>query len=114
MARKLSEQVESLLSPFKTSIGDAFDKVVLDMSSWLGRQAITVDEGQWKTGAGLKLTAKDSHKMQLPPNDPRSTLMWFAMRCNEVSAAGEFTINATLPKACVAWIEKEQDSKVPA
>lgn len=113
MARKLSEQVGSLLTPFKSAIGESFDKVVLDLSSWLGRQAITVDEGQWKTGAGLKLTAKDNHKMQLPPNDPRSVLVWFALRCNEVSAAGEFTIEATLPKQCVAWIEKENAS-VPA
>lgn len=106
MARKLSEQVEVVLAPFAKAIGDdKFDKVVLDVSSMLGRQTITTIDGEWKAGAGLKLAAKDQHKVQLPLNNPAAVLFWFAIRLNEIAKAGEFSLDASLPKACTAWIE---------
>ncbi len=108
MAKKLSEQVENVLTPFRASIGElAYPSVVQDVSSMLGRQQITTVEGEWKAGAGLKLAARDQHKMQLPANNPAAHLLWFAIRLNEVSTAGEFKINASVPKACEAWITKK-------
>jgi hypothetical protein len=104
MAKKLSEQVASLLHPFLGALGDKFDKTVADCASMLGRQQVTTLEGEWKTASGMKLSAKDSHKMQLPLNNPTSHLIWFAIRLREVSVAGDFVITATLPKACEAWI----------
>lgn len=115
MAQKLSEQVESTLAVFRKDIGEAlFPKIVNDFSSWLGRQSITVTDGEWKATSKLSLTAKDSSKMSLPPNDPRSHLFWFAIRLNEVAKAGEFAIAATVPQSCRAWIDKSKKEGVPA
>ena len=115
MARKLSEQVSSVLQPFADAIGDEkFQAICNDVASMLGRQQITTVDGEWKAGAGLKLSAKDTHKIQLPMNNPAAVLFWFGIRLNEVANAGKFTIQASLPDSCKAWVENKKPEPTPA
>ena len=108
MAKKLSEQVEDILVVFKGAVANdaAFTRMVYDTSSMLGRQAITTVDGAWKTGANFKLSAKDTHKVQLPSNHPCTILFYFGLRLREVTTAGEFVVNASIPKAAQAYVDQ--------
>ena len=106
--KKLSDNVAELLQPFKAALGDSFLKIVRDVSSFLGEQKVTVEDGDWKTLSGFRLAAKDKHSMALPANNPVSHLVWFAMRLREVGNAGEMVIQSSLPKTCEAWIEQHK------
>lgn len=109
MAKKLSEQVASVLQPFAKAIGEnKFGLICRDVASMLGQQTITTVDGNWKTASGLRLSAKDTHKVQLPMNNPASHLFWFGIRLSEIATAGEFVIEATIPKQCEAWIENKE------
>lgn len=102
---KLSEQVGTLLQPFSKALGDDHAKIVRDMSSFLGSQQITTVEGAIRAQSGLTISRKDSHKMQLPPNNPLSHLFWFAVRVNEVLTAGKMTADVSLPETFKNWLE---------
>lgn len=108
MAKKLSEQVENILVVFKGAVSNdaAFTKMVNDTASMLGRQQVTTVDGEWKTGANFKLSAKDTHKVQLPPNSPCTILFYFGLRLKEITTAGEFVVNASIPKAAQAYVDQ--------
>lgn len=100
--------VETALAPFKTSIGDkSFPKICNDIRSLLGRveKDIVLKDGDWKAGASFKLTRKNGETVQLPANNPATTLLCFGMRLNELGKAGGFEPTATIPKDCIAWVE---------
>lgn len=115
MAKNIQADVENILVPFHAAIGENRYKAVCNnLASWLGRQHITTIDGDWDCSAKMKLTSKDKNEMQLPLNDARSALLRFAMNINKLSKAGEFTVNASLPKVCTTWIEKIEEQKVPS
>lgn len=103
--------VEVELSPFENSLGKSFDKVVGDVKAVLGRiqdKEIETKNSGWKATAGFKLKSRDGYTIQLQSNNPAVQLLCFAMRLNELAANGEFTVQADIPKNCVAWIEQHK------
>ena len=106
--RKLSEQVGTLLTPFQNALGNDFAKTVRDMSSFLGSQSITTEEGAVKAGSKLSVSFRDSHKMSLPPNNPLSHLYWFSLRINEVAQAGKMEMQCSLPEIYKNWLEQNR------
>lgn len=108
MAIKLSEQVRSLFSVYTGAINDevTFTHLVNNCADMLGQQKVTTEDGQWKCGAGFKLKAKDSHTLQLPPNNPSTPLFYFALRLNEITSAGKFIVNASIPEMCLDYVKQ--------
>ena len=108
MAKKLSEQVKDILSIFNGAIGNdaGFEKICNDTAAMLGRCQITIVDGEWKAGSGFKMTAKDSHKVQLPPNSPNAILFHFGLRIREICNAGEMAANVSIPKQAQAYVEQ--------
>lgn len=100
--------VENALSPFRAAIGKNFDKICNDVRSLLGRveKDIVLKDGEWKAGASSKLTRKNGESVQLPLNNPATTLLCFGMRLNELSKAGQFEAVAGIPKDCQSWVEQ--------
>ena len=115
MAKNLQADVANMLQPFRSEIGSdgKFTAVCNNVASFLGRQQVTTIDGDWECSAKCKLVSKDKNEMQLPLNDARSILIRFALNLNKLAKAGEFEVNATLPKQCIAWIDKVEAAKAP-
>lgn len=98
---------EACFAPFAKELGNLMPKLVNDAKTMLGRleKDIATKSGEWKATASFKLTSKEGHSLQLPPNNPLTILLCFGMRLNELSKAGGFEAVATIPKPCAAWIE---------
>ena len=108
MAKNLSDSVTALFSMFNAAIGNdaAFEKICNDTAAMLGRCQVTTNDGEWKAANKFQITAKDSHKVQLPPNSPNAILFHFALRMAEIARAGEFVINCSIPKQANAYVEQ--------
>lgn len=103
---------EVALQPFRKALGVNYGKIAADIKSWLGRftKDIVNDQKDWKAAANFKLSSTEGYKVQLPPNDARSSLLCFGMRLNEIGKAGKFEIQAEIPVVCQAWIEQHKVS----
>lgn len=119
-----------LLLPFQRAIGPVYDKIVNDTKSWLGRldKDIVSKGGSWKTGTKGAIVNKEGHRLQLPLNNPMSSLVLFSLDLRDIATragfGGEYgTTDADgvihtgmqidLPTVCKAWIEKEQADFAP-
>lgn len=107
---KLSNLIVSeALAPFENILGEVFPKIENDVKSMLGRikdNEIESNLKKWKATAGFKLKSSEGYTVQLAPNNPAVILLCFGMRLNEISEAGDFDVQATIPKACKAWVEE--------
>lgn len=107
--------VEHVLSPFATAIGESFPKIVGDVKSMLGRieKDIITKHGGWKaSAAGSKLTSKDGYTVALPLNNPAAQLLAFGMRLQDMAEAGKFDIVASVPSNCQHWIDEHKNAPV--
>lgn len=101
------------LQAFKGELGESFGKICADVKSQLGRweKDLQLTKGEWKCSATGKLTRKDGQSVQMPLNNPASTLLRFGMRLNELAKAGSFEIIATMPKECEFWVNEHRKNK---
>ena len=107
MSKLMNLDVVESLEPFRNALGKSFDKVVSDIKSILGREEknMKVEQSDWKATARFQLKSKEGYTLQLPLNNPVSTLLCFGMRLNELAANGGFDVEADIPKNCLAWVE---------
>ena len=105
---KLQENVEAILSSFKSAIGTdfRFKLVCNQVASMLGQVKIETTEGRWKVSATGILTQGSKQKAKLAMNNPAAQLFRYALALDELTEQGEFQLDAELPKACRAWITK--------
>lgn len=97
------------LSIFQDSLGESFDKVVNDVKSMLGRikaEEITAKQGEWKAGAKGRITSKEGYTVQLPLNNPASSLLLFGMKLRAIGESGEMSVSAEIPKVCRDWVHQ--------
>lgn len=110
-----SQELDSLdpfvaLQSFKKELGDSFGKICADAKAQIGRwnKDVVLTKGEWKCSATGKLTRKDGQAVQMPLNNPISTLLRFGMRLNELAKAGSFDVTATIPKECEHWVNQHK------
>lgn len=100
---------EVAFKPFAAQLGDLMPKLTNDAKTMLGRleKDLETKPGEWKATASFKLTSKEGHTLQLPPNNPLTILLCFGLRINELSKTGGMELVATIPKACTDWVAQE-------
>lgn len=117
--------IEVLFHPFKNALGDVFAKVCNDAKSLLGRldKDILTTGGNWKPGVKGKIMSVDKNELQLPLNNPMSSLILFAMEVQQLNRRADFGgneyhkrgdafalnegIQCELPVVCKSWIKQE-------
>ena len=110
MAKNLAEGIESLFAIYRNAImdQDLFDKVCLDVTSFLGQCKVDSNATGWKATTGFKVTSKDNYSVKLPPDNSAAILYYFALQIQAICNAGEMTANVQIPKKAIDWIEQKE------
>lgn len=101
---------EVAFAPFASHLGKLLPKLTADTKAMLGRleKDLETKPGEWKATASFKLSSKEGHTLQLPPNNPLTILLCFGMRINELAKVGGMAIQSSIPKACSDFITQEE------
>lgn len=110
---KLQDTVTDALRSFKTAIGTEYRYGIVcnQVASLLGNVKIDTTTGRWKVSAMGNVTQGTQNKGKLPMNNPAAKLFRFGLALDDLQIAGEFELDAELPKECRAWINNLPQSK---
>jgi len=99
---------EIALRAFAVALGNEFAGICAVAKTKLGNweKDIKSEVGDWKCSAKCVLVSKEGHKVQMPPNDAIAILLKFGMRLNEIAEAGQFDVDAEIPKDCSAYVDE--------
>lgn len=110
--------VKVALSPFEKSLGNAFDKIVLDVKSVLGRltdKDVTYNNKSWTATNTFALKNSEGRTIQLAKNNPACLLLCIGMQLNAMATkCGGYDIDATIPRECDAWIKHHNTIDKPS
>lgn len=110
MSNKLQNlNVRAALEVFPEITGKVLDEVVSDIVSLLGNESknMTSVVSDWTISDKGILSTKEGYKLPLPLNNSATVLLKFAMQLTKIAKNGNFTVDASVPKACTAWFEQK-------